>query len=148
ITTRDGKPFFAGDYRFEYGKADVLREGKHGVIYTMGALVPRAIAISDQLLEEGIEIGVVNYSCPVVIDHAVLNMGIRAGFIISYEDHVVDSGLGMTIAAYIAENQKSLKFYRFGIKKYGSSGTPDELYAEHGLDVESMKTFIRKNLKR
>ncbi len=64
ITTRDGKPFFGGNYSFEYGKADILRDGKHGFIYTMGALVPKAIAISDQLIEEGISIGVINYSCP------------------------------------------------------------------------------------
>lgn len=144
ITTRDGKLFFDKNYLFEYGKADILREGKHGFIYTMGALVSRAITISDQLLAEGIEIGIINYSCPVTIDENALKKGIETGLIISYEDHVADSGLGMTIASYIAENQKSVKFYRFGIKKYGSSGTPDELYKEHGLDVETLKNFIRK----
>ncbi|MCM8816639.1 MAG: transketolase [Candidatus Omnitrophica bacterium] len=147
ITNVEGKPFFDENYRFEYGKADILREGKHGFIFTMGALVPRAVTISDQLKQEGIEIGVINYSCPVTIDEHALNKGIETGFIISYEDHVVDSGLGVTIASYIAENRKSVKFYRFGIKKYGSSGTPDELYAEHGLDVDSIKDFIRKMIR-
>ncbi|MCM8821489.1 MAG: transketolase [Candidatus Omnitrophica bacterium] len=147
ITTIDGRPFFASDYEFEYGRADILRDGKNGFIYTMGALVPRAIAISDQLKQQGIEIGVVNYSCPVAIDENALNMGIKTGLVISYEDHIADSGLGMTIASYIAEKQKIVKFYRLGIRKYGSSGTPDELYAEHGLDVETVKDLIRKLLK-
>ena len=147
ITDIDGKPFFAGDYRFEYGKADILRDGKHGFIYTMGALVPRAVAISDQLKQEGIEIGVVNCCCPVVIDENALNAGIKTGLVITYEDHIADSGLGMTVASFIAERQKSVKFHKFGVRKYGSSGTPDELYAEHGLDVETMKNFIRKILK-
>lgn len=147
ITTRDGKAFFVDQYKFEYGKADIIRQGRHGYIYTMGALVARAVSISDQLFKEGIEIGVVNYSCPVAIDENALNLGIETNLVISYEDHVADSGLGMTIASFIAERQKSVKFYRFGIRKYGSSGTPDELYAEHGLDVESMKNFIKNILK-
>ncbi|MCM8764154.1 MAG: transketolase [Candidatus Omnitrophica bacterium] len=147
ITTIDGRPFFASDYEFEYGRADILRNGKHGFIYTMGSLVSRAITISDQLRQEGLEIGVVNYSCPVVIDENVLDRGIKTGLVISYEDHIADSGLGMTIASYIAEKQNTVKFHRLGIRKYGSSGTPDELYAEHGLDIETVKNLIRKILK-
>ncbi|MCM8815419.1 MAG: transketolase, partial [Candidatus Omnitrophica bacterium] len=147
ITTTDGRLFYDANYEFEYGTSDVLRDGKHGFIYTMGALVSRAVAISDQLKQEGIEIGVVNYSCPVTIDENVLNMGIKTGLIISYEDHVVDSGLGMTIATYIAEKQKIVKFHRLGIRKYGSSGAPDDLYAEHSLDIETVKDLIRKLLK-
>jgi len=54
----------------------------------------------------------------------------------------------MTIAAHIAEKQVNVKFHRFGIRKYGSSGTPDELYAEHGLDPETMKSFIKNVLKK
>ncbi|MGC8805480.1 MAG: transketolase family protein, partial [Candidatus Ratteibacteria bacterium] len=148
ITTPDGKPFFGENYIFEYGKADVLRDGKDGFIYTMGALVPRAVTISDRLRQDGISIGVINCSCPVEIDKDALELGIKTGLIISYEDHVVDSGLGMTIAAYIAEKQIGVKFHRFGIRKYGSSGTPDELYAEHGLDPETMISFIKNIIKR
>ncbi len=53
----------------------------------------------------------------------------------------------MTVASYLAEKQKQVKFFRFGLKKYGSSGSPDELYKEHGLDVENLKKFIREVLK-
>ncbi len=148
IVRRDGRPFFADDYKFEYGKADILREGEHGAIYTMGALVPRAIAISDNLEKEGIRIAVINCSCPIAIDEESLDYGLKTGLIISYEDHVVDSGLGTTIAGFIAERQARTKFYRFGIRKYGSSGNPDELYAEHGLDPESIKRFIRETVKK
>jgi len=148
ITTPDGKPLFGENYNFEYGKADILRYGKQGYIYTMGALVPRAIAISNQLNQEGISIGVINCSCPVEIDQDAMESGIKTGLIISYEDHVADSGLGMTIAAHIAEKQVNVKFHRFGIRKYGSSGTPDELYAEHGLDPETMRSFIKNVLKK
>ncbi|HOK79483.1 MAG TPA: transketolase [bacterium] len=148
ITTSDGKPFFGEKYQFEYGKADILRDGKHGFIYTLGALVPRAVAISDRLRQDGVSIGVINCSCPVIIDREAMELGIKTGLIISYEDHVVDSGLGMTIAAYIAEKQVNVKFHRFGIRKYGSSGTPDELYAEHGLDPETMISFIKSIIKK
>lgn len=147
IVDENGNPFFAGNYKFEYGKSDILREGKHGFIYTMGPLVSRAISISDDLRKEGIKIGVINCSCPLVIDETAFKSGLETGLVITYEDHVADSGLGMTMASLIAEKQKPVKFYRFGIKKYGSSGTPDELYAEHGLDPATMKDFIRKVLQ-
>lgn len=148
IVKKDGSPFFSDGYKFEYGKADILRYGEDVAIYTMGALVPRAITISDDLVKEGIGVAVINCACPVVIDEESINYGLKTRFVISYEDHVADSGLGMTIASIIAERQEKIKFYRFGIHRYGSSGTPDELYAEHNLDPESIKRFIRESIGR
>ncbi|HPP67120.1 MAG TPA: transketolase C-terminal domain-containing protein, partial [bacterium] len=147
ITDIDGKVFFANSYKFEYGKTDILREGNDAAIYTMGALVPRAITISDTLKKEGVEVAVINCSCPVAIDEKALQYGLQTNLIISYEDHVVDSGLGMTLAGLIAEQSVKIKFRRLGLRKYGSSGNPDELYAEHGLDSESVKKFIRETIK-
>jgi len=42
ICREDGTPFFAGDYLFEYGRADHLRTGDDATIIAMGAVVEAA----------------------------------------------------------------------------------------------------------
>jgi transketolase len=148
ITDENGKPFFGAAYTFEYGKCDILRAGKRAYIYTMGAMVPRAVRVADELKKEGIDVGVINCPCPLEIGHDYLQMGIDAGVIISYEDHIADTGLGLTIALALAGRPHNVKFHRFGVKNYGSSGTPDELYAEQGIDEKTVKEYIRRQVQK
>ena len=43
---------------------------------------------------------------------------------------------------------QKVRLVRSGIKRYGSSGKPNALYAEQGIDEESVKKQIREQLKR
>ena len=95
---------------------------------------------------QGISIGILNFSCPTVIDEEKIKKAISTGFIITYEDHNVDTGLGATVGIYLSENGYSGKFFRFGIKDYGGSGKPDMLFERIGLGVESIYKFILKEV--
>ncbi|MCM8803733.1 MAG: transketolase [Candidatus Omnitrophica bacterium] len=145
ILNENGEIFFDENYNFEYGKADIIRNGKDGYILTYGCMVYRAINIYEKLKEEGISIGVMNFSCPITIDEEKMKIAVDTGLIITYEDHHIDTGLASTVALYLSENDYNVKFLRFGIKNYGASGTPDELFKSQGLDPESVIRKI-KNL--
>lgn len=146
ITKENGEIFFDENYEFEYGKADLIREGKDGYIITMGCLVSRAIQVYEKLKEKGVKIGVINFSCPTVIDEDIMEKAIETKFIITAEDHHIDTGLGATVSQYLLSKKYTGKFYKFGITEYGGSGKPDELFKRFSLDPDSLSSFILKNL--
>lgn len=146
ILKENGEVYFDSDYQFEYGKADLLRSGKDGCIITMGTMVPRALEIHESLKKEGLEIGVLNFSCPLVVDEEKMEKALQTGLIVTYEDHHADTGLGATVALYLADKGYAGKFFRLGIKDYGSSGKPDSLFKTQGLDPASVSQFIKNIL--
>ncbi|MCD6408512.1 transketolase, partial [bacterium] len=146
ILKENGEIYFDQNYKFEYGKSDLIRKGKDGYIITMGCMVQRAIEVHEKLKNEGLEIGILNFSCPAVVDEEKIKLAIETGFIITYEDHHIDTGLGCTIALYLVENGYSGNFYRLGIKNYGSSGKPDLLFKKEKLDPESVVEFIKRRV--
>jgi len=146
ILKENGDIFFDENYKFEYGKADIIREGKDGYILTYGCMVHRAIIINQILKKEGINIGVINYSCPTTIDEEKIKIAINTGVLITYEDHHIDTGLASTISLYLTENNYNIKFLRFGVKFYGASGTPDELFKMQEIDPETVAKKIKEKI--
>ncbi|MEM2585173.1 MAG: transketolase, partial [Thermoproteota archaeon] len=94
ITNLNGEPFFGENYVFKYGRADVLREGKDAAIITMGSLAYKAVKAHEMLKEKGYEVMVINVSCPIDLDAEVIEKAVRTGFVVSYEDHNLNTGLG------------------------------------------------------
>ncbi len=142
ITKEDGSVYFDEKYEFRYGKADIIRKGEKGYIIAMGTIVPRAVKASEILREKGLSIGVINMSCPLVIDKEVVEEAIRTGLILTAEDHHIDTGLGATVGMYLLEKKYTGKFYRRGITEYGSSGEPEYLFKKEGLDAQSLAEFL------
>ncbi len=147
LTDPSGAPIFTGDYRFEYGRADWLREGADGVIVTCGTLAGRAVEAADRLRADGLAIGVLNISCPLALDREALRDAAATGHVITYEDHHVRTGLGALVGAFLAEEGLPCLFRRLGIMRYGASGAPDDLYRMQGLDVESLREQVRRSLE-
>ncbi len=148
ITAADGSVFFGENYRFEYGKADILREGAEGYLVAMGSTVPRAMKASEQLASKGIRIGVINMSSPLVADGEILEKALRTGLIVTMEDHHVDTGMGATIGMYLLEKKYGGIFRRLGVTGYGSSGEPDYLFRKEGMDPQSVAARITGLLGR
>ncbi|MFN4227533.1 MAG: transketolase family protein, partial [Candidatus Ratteibacteria bacterium] len=148
ILKENGEVFFDENYKFEYGKADIIREGKDGYILTYGCMVYRALKVYEELKKEGLNIGVMNFSCPTVIDEEKIKIAIDTGLLITYEDHHIDTGLGATVAIYLSENGIKVKFLRFGIKEYGASGNPDELFRKEKISPENLIYMIKKVLSK
>ncbi|MCK9265387.1 transketolase [bacterium] len=147
VTKGDGAIYFDEKYKFEYGKADILKEGAKGYIITMGCMVPRALEAAKILSEKGVDIGVINMSCPLVVDKEVIDKAISSGLILTMEDHHIDTGLGATVASYLLEKKYTGTFKKLGVKEYGSSGAPDYLFKKEGMDPNSVSELIVSLLK-
>ncbi len=134
ITDEDGRPCFGRDYKFVYGKADLIRSGESATIVAMGSTVHRAIRVRDILDEQGIDIAVINISSPLDIDEGALVRAASTGLIVTYEDHNVQSGLGAEIARNMMRIGMSARLMNFGVDRFAPSGSADDVFAYLGLD--------------
>jgi len=142
LTKPDGSVYFDETYRFEYGKADLLIEGSQGYIVAMGCMVPRAVQAAGLLKDKGLDVGVINMSCPLEVDEPVMEKALSTGLIVTMEDHHVDTGLGATVSFYLLKKKYAGRFSRLGVTEYGSSGEPDYLFEKEGMDPRSAAEFI------
>ncbi|MBR9975211.1 MAG: transketolase family protein, partial [Bacteroidetes bacterium] len=72
--TRQGLEDIHGDdYRFQFGKADVLHDGNDAVVFATGGVVYNALKAAEDLAGEGINLRVVNIHtiAPLDVDYVV-----------------------------------------------------------------------------
>jgi len=144
ITDENGEVFFGADYTFTPGKADWLRRGKDLTIVTYGALAPTVIDAWKLLKDAGVSAGVLNMASLIPLDEDSLVEAAGIGPILTVEDHHVDTGLGASAAMALMDKGIAVRMKRLGVSHYGSSGKPADLYAEQGLDAQSIATSARE----
>lgn len=146
ISDLDGKPIFGGDYEFEYGKIDVIRDGNDGVILSYGYALRLAIEAQEILAGFGISLRVLNVSSPLEIGAEDVKKIVEYRNIFTYEDHLVGSGLGSIIGNLIALNGISMNFQSFGITDFAPSGNAKDLFKKIGLDPETVANRIKEKI--
>jgi transketolase len=147
VRNEDRTPFYAIDYNFSYGDADLLRDGNHASLWVTGTPAPRALKAVDSLREEGIFIELVYVSAPLHPDLKLLRAAAKKGIIFSVEDHTVHGGLGSILADNLISLNLNPKLVKMGVKDYAMSGAVDDVYKWAGLDTASIIKTIKANLK-
>ena len=136
-------------FKFEIGKAEVMREGTDVALIATGLLVNEAVEAAKILAEQGINARVINMATIKPLDEeAVLAAARECGKIITCEEHSVIGGLGEAVAAVLAEKLPT-PMRRIGVNdEYGYSGPAVELLKKFGLCadhiVEVAKDFCGK----
>lgn len=149
LQREDGTPLYGGDYTFEYGKMDVVKEGQDGAIIAYGGMVTRAIKITEEMAKKkGLSLKVVNMPCVKEPDEAMLDELAKLPFVCTYEDHNIHTGIAPFIAQQLLKRRFKGKMESFGVKKYGPSGETDEVMAAEGLDVDSMVKALSGIVKK
>ncbi|MCE5242315.1 MAG: transketolase [Desulfobacteraceae bacterium] len=139
ILDEAGNAAFAGNYEFVPGKADRLRKGNRGAIMSYGALLNQAVLARDALLREhGMELSLLNFASIKPLDTDAIIEAARTGLIVTVEDHHVDTGLGVKVATALADAQVPCRLVRLGVRRYGLSGPPADLYRMEGIDAEGI----------
>ncbi len=131
-------------YRFEFGKADVLRPGHDVTFFATGALVSEALGAAEELSNEGIRAGVINVHTIKPIDaETILAAAGETGRIITCEDHNVNGGLGSAVAEVLAEAGAGVRLRRVGLSVFGESGSSEQLYDHFGLSASHLAETAR-----
>lgn len=144
--TKKGEIFYSNNYKFEYGKADLLRDGSQAALLVMGTMTSRALTVADNLRQDGINIQVWHISAPVHPDETALQKAASTGTIFTYEDHNVNTGLGNSVADKMLQLNLHCKLHKFGVENYCVSGKSEDVFKECGLDTDSIYNKIKEIL--
>jgi len=147
IEDEAGVPLFGGDYRFAFGEVVWARRGSEAAILTMGTVAGAAVRAADALADEGVEVAVGIVATPLEIDAQGLREAAATGLIVSVEDHNARSGLGASVAEWIADTNADARLVRLGVDSYQSSGTASALLAAVGLDEAGIAASVRAALE-
>jgi transketolase len=132
------------DYRFEFGKAVQLRDGSDVCLIGTGATVQEALKAADELAGEGISARVLNVHTIKPIDADAIKAAAReCKRIVTVEDHNVAGGLGSAVAEVVAQSNGA-RVTIVGVRDYGQSGSPDELYDAYGISAKHVAEAARQ----
>jgi len=135
-----------GTYRFEVGKAKLLREGGDAAIISTGLMTGRALDAAALLEAEGIATAVLHVSTLKPFDRdAVLSLVDRVPRVVTAENHVITGGLGSAVADAVADEGIAIRLKRIGIPDcFCESGSIPYLVKRYQMDAESIAAAVRK----
>ncbi len=137
-------------YRFVWGQAAKLREGKDLSFIATGLMVQEALKAAALLQKEGIEARVLDMHTIKPLDReAVLAAARETGAIVTAEEHNVLGGLGAAVAETVAESDWRVPVLRLGVEDcFGHSGTAEALMERYGLTPEKLAEKARLALQK
>jgi len=124
-----------------------VREGEAASVLVMGTPAGATVDAADALRPEGLEVAVAVVSSPLDLDEDVMDRLMAAPLVVTVEDHNVRTGLGASVAEWLALHGRATQLLRIGVDGYRSSGTAAELYAREGLDAGGIATTLRAALR-
>jgi transketolase len=136
-------------FRFDIGKAYVVREGSDVTLAACGVMVERALAAADLLAGDGVSAEVIDVATVKPIDaDAIVESASKTGAVVACEEHSIIGGLGSAVAEVLGENVP-VPFARVGVRDvFGTSGEPEELMAHFGLTAHHVAEAARGVLGR
>ena len=136
------------DYKFEWGKGYVVKEGTDVTIIATGLEVAAAIDAAELLEKEGINAEIVNIHTIKPIDKdLIVKEAEKTGKVVTVEEHSVIGGLGSAVCEVLSENHP-LPVKRIGVyDRFGESGPAVELLHKYKLDGEGIAEQVKGYLK-
>lgn len=153
VYLRFGRPavpvFVKPDANFVIGKADILTEGTDVTIIACGHLVWKSIEAAKELAAKGISAEVINmHTIKPLDEEAVLRSVAKTKCVVTAEEHMLNGGLGDSIAQVLIRNTPYPQEYVGVNDTFGESGTPDELMVKYHIDTPDVVAAALKVLKR
>jgi len=127
------------------GKAEVLRRGRDGVVWAIGATVHPTLEAAGRLAKEGLDLTVVNARFVKPLDRELLRaqleqLGLPGARLATVEEHVVAGGFGAATLEAISELElEGVETLVVGVPdKFIPHGSQEVLRKVLGLDAEGL----------
>ena len=139
---------FDSSYKFDYKKANIIKEGKDITLITNGETLVETIDCAKILSEKGIDAEIINVPVVKPLDNeTIINSAKKTNRVITIENHSIIGGLGSAVCELLSEKYPT-QITRIGTNdEFGQSGTAKELMAFYGLNAEKLATKITGLLK-
>lgn len=144
------KNIYTDDYKFELGKATVVRKGDDAAIICSGVVVQYALEAANNIFEKtGKNIRVIDMHTIKPVDREAIIEAAKTGVILVAQDHNVVGGVGSIVATVLAEEGLAVKFRNIGIpNKFIAMAHAPYLYHEFGYDVDGLESHVIKLLEK
>ena len=143
---RSGVPVFhdEGNYKFEIGKGEVLRDGNDVAIIATGLMVCEAMKAGEELRKEGINARVINMATIKPLDEElILKAAEECGKIVTCEEHSIIGGLGEAVSSLLSEKLPT-PVKRIGVNdEFGHSGPAADLLKDFGLSADNIVSTVK-----
>jgi transketolase len=153
VYLRFGRPsvpiFVKPDANFQIGKADMIIEGTDVTIVACGHLVWKAIEAAQTLQEKGISAEVINMHTIKPLDtKTVLDSIAKTRCVVTAEEHMMNGGLGDSIAQILSRNTATPQEYVAVDDSFGESGKPEDLLKKYNIDTPNIIEAALKVIQR
>jgi transketolase len=137
------------DYRFEIGRAAMLRDGEDVTVIANGTMVSRALEAAALLEAEGVSTRVLNMATLKPLDREAIVAAARdTSAIVTVEEHSIYGGLGSAVAEVVVGTQP-VPMRILGVPGvFAPSGSTLWLFEHFGLTAAGIRAAARELLAR
>jgi transketolase len=141
-TTRAATPVIYGpDETFEIGASRILRrsDADEVTLVAAGVTLHEALAAADALAADGVAARVLDlYSVKPIDEQTLREAADATRAIVTVEDHHPEGGIGEAVLHVFAASEARPRIVTLAVEVMPTSGTPDELLAQAGIDQTSI----------
>ncbi len=136
-------------YRFEFGRAAMLRDGDRATVIANGTVVAPALEAADALSAEGVEVRVLNMASVSPADRAAVVAAARdTGAIVTVEEHSTRGGLGGLVAEIVV-TEHPVPMRLLGVPGVFAPTGSFEFLADHfGLERNGIRAAVHEVIAR
>ncbi|KWH63446.1 MULTISPECIES: transketolase family protein [Burkholderia] len=134
------------DYRFELGKAKLLRDGNDVLMISSGIMTMRALEVAKALEADRVDVAVLHVPTIKPLDTAtIVREAARKGrMVIVAENHTAIGGLGEAVATTLLGAGVTVPFRQIALPDaYLAAGALPTLHERYGISVGAMRATIR-----
>ncbi|SDC87088.1 transketolase subunit B [Cupriavidus sp. YR651] len=138
------------DYKFELGKAKLLRDGAEVLVISSGIMTMRALEVAKALEKDRIGVAVLHVPTIKPLDtETILREAKRQGrLVVVAENHTVIGGLGEAVATTLMRAGTSVPFRQVGLPDaFLDAGALPTLHDRYGISADVMAESIRQWIK-
>lgn len=133
-------------YRFELGKAKLIRDGADALVVSTGFMTMRALEAAELLAKDKVQLGVLHVPTIKPLDEAtILEQARRSGrMVVVAENHTVVGGLGEAVAATLLRNGVTPPFRQIALPDaFLDAGALPTLHDRYGISAERVAQSIK-----
>lgn len=137
------------DYKFELGKAKLLRDGKDVLVIASGFMTMRALEVADQLRADNVDVAVLHVPTIKPLDDATILAQIKRldRVVVVAENHSVIGGLGEATASLLLRSGVAPTFRQIALPDaFLDAGALPTLHDRYGISTDAMARRIRSLL--
>ena len=140
---------FGADYKFDFNKAVVLKQGTDATVITNGETLAEVLIAADELEKSGYSVQVLHVPVVKPIDtDTIIEEAKKTNFVITVENHSIIGGLGSAVCEVLSEAYP-VRVHRVGVNDtFGQSGTTAELLELYGLNSARLFETIKAQIDK